>query len=194
MAAWRGQPDCCAAVAGRTPEYPAPRRRRLRQTAGRTAKSIIAPGRHKANAPQPAWSVARGWRLPPSPAELRWTGLSLNLRGVWSADGATYWFAPCGAGVLGERTPPPSRRSTAAFSGPGPRFLQRACAPPSASSWREVRSDPRVEPRAARSRMPAGSGGRVSDPSVSPQRCQGRISSPFLRPAPLQDASRRAPR
>ena len=66
-----------------------------------------------------------------------------------------------------------SRRSTAALFGPGPRFPQRAFAPPSASSWREVRSDLQVEPRVARVR----------------HACRPRVPPP----APLSGCLRKAP-
>jgi hypothetical protein len=55
--------------------------------------------------------------------------------------------------------------------GPGPRFRRRDSAPTSASSWREVRSDLQVEPRAARVRNAFRP--RVPHPAP-PKRCLAR--------------------
>jgi hypothetical protein len=62
------------------------------------------------------------------------------------------------------------------------------------SSWREVRSDLQVEPRVARVRnafRPREP--RMRTVSGSPRKYQGRISSPFLRPAPPKRCLARAP-
>jgi len=50
------------------------------------------------------------------------------------------------------------------FSDPGPRFRRRNLRRPSASSWREVRSDLQVEPRAARVRHAC----RPREPHLAP--------------------------